>query len=561
MLDTVVDDLADLRGLSGAARISRARKLSRERFEFWTAYAVKIRDKLTGRLVPFVLNNAQRKVVAELEAMRRADQPIRIIVLKSRQWGCSTLLAIYMAWIQIVHRQNWNSVILAHLKDTAKVIRNMFDTLLANYPVELLDGKDTVLKFKSFQGSQNTREITGRGCLVSVASAESQDSVRGSDIAMAHLSEVAFWPETPGHDPRNVIRSVCGSVVLRPLTVVALESTASGVGSYFHTEWLRAVEGKSDKRAIFISWRDIEIYRMEVDDVEALWSSLTAYEKTLWQMGCSLEQINWHRHKLAEYSTPADMHAEFPTTAEEAFTTSGANVFANDKIEALRTACQPGERGELGRGGFTADAAGNLVVWWHPGRGEHYVVAVDIGGRTAKADWSVACVMRIAERPEVVAQWRGHIDHDLLADKVMALARYYNRALLVIESNSLESKDDSSSVSILERVSQSYTNTYHRTKTDAGGKGVGFHTNAKTKPLVINGLIAAVRDGQYIERDTAACTELATYMRNPNGSYAARPGQHDDMLMTRAIALHIIENLPATTDNDDVSALFSGETW
>lgn len=390
VLDTVVDDLADLRGLSGAARISRARKLSRERFEFWTAYAVKIRDKLTGRLVPFVLNNAQRKVVAELEAMRRADQPIRIIVLKSRQWGCSTLLAIYMAWIQIVHRQNWNSVILAHLKDTAKVIRNMFDTLLANYPVELLDGKDTVLKFKSFQGSQNTREITGRGCLVSVASAESQDSVRGSDIAMAHLSEVAFWPETPGHDPRNVIRSVCGSVVLRPLTVVALESTASGVGSYFHTEWLRAVEGKSDKRAIFISWRDIEIYRMEVDDVEALWSSLTAYEKTLWQMGCSLEQINWHRHKLAEYSTPADMHAEFPTTAEEALRHREQTFLPTTKSRH----CAPHvSRASAASWGEAVLRPMQPVTWW-------------FGGIPAVASIMLWPSTSVDERPRPTGRWR-----------------------------------------------------------------------------------------------------------------------------------------------------------
>ena len=67
----------------------------------------------------------------------------------------------------------------------------------------------------------------------------------------------------------------------------------------------------------------------------------------------------------------------------------------------------------------------------------------------------------------------------------------------------------------------------------------GFHTNVKTKPEIISTLIAAVRDGLYIERDDRCLDELLTYERRANGSYAAIEGKHDDLLMTRAIALHI----------------------
>ena len=67
----------------------------------------------------------------------------------------------------------------------------------------------------------------------------------------------------------------------------------------------------------------------------------------------------------------------------------------------------------------------------------------------------------------------------------------------------------------------------------------GFHTNMATKPMVISTLIAAVRDGLYIERDTAAISEFLTYEQKENGSYGALQGHHDDILMTRAIGLHI----------------------
>lgn len=68
---------------------------------------------------------------------------------------------------------------------------------------------------------------------------------------------------------------------------------------------------------------------------------------------------------------------------------------------------------------------------------------------------------------------------------------------------------------------------------------VGFHTNRATKTMVITRLIGLVRDGGYIERDLDACDELDMYECDAAGRYGAKPGYHDDILMTRAIALHV----------------------
>ncbi|MCH5219909.1 MAG: hypothetical protein J1F20_05000 [Muribaculaceae bacterium] len=516
-------------------------------FEYWAARAVVIRDKRSGKNIPFVLNRAQRHVLEQMEQMRVNGLPVRIIILKARQWGASTLVLAYMAWLQLVLYENWHSVICAHVKDSARNIRAMYSTLLDNYPTQLTeDGKK--MQFKPFEGAQNVRFIKGPDCRVAITSAECQDAIRGADIAMAHLSEVAYWKASQSHDPEDTLRAIASSVSLEPGTVVVIESTANGVGNFFHTEWLRAEKGLSDKKAIFIPWYMNDLYALPVVNAEEFWKSLSSYELDLWHReGCSLEQINWYRHKAQEYPKAELMHAEFPTTPAEAFVCSDSNVFANDHIEELRAQCMLSRKGELAADRFVETPNGCLSMWREPAPGKQYVAVVDVGGRSRNADWSVIAVMSADTRPEVVAQWRGHIDHDLLADKAIKIARRYNDALLVIESNSLETADESSvSASVLEWVYNTYPYTYVRPRDFKGVRpspGIGFHANRHSKTIALDLLIAAVRDNTYIERDAMACDELATYCRQPNGSYAARRGFHDDILMTRAIALYVMNDL------------------
>jgi len=81
-------------------------------------------------------------------------------------------------------------------------------------------------------------------------------------------------------------------------------------------------------------------------------------------------------------------------------------------------------------------------------------------------------------------------------------------------------------------------------KTARGTKKFGFHTNRQTKRQAIYTLIAAVRDGTYIERSHDAIDEMATYELTRRGGFEAIAGHHDDILMTRAIALLVLRDLP-----------------
>ena len=119
----------------------------------------------------------------------------------------------------------------------------------------------------------------------------------------------------------------------------------------------------------------------------------------------------------------------------------------------------------------------------------------------------------------------------------MQLAKLYNESLLVVESNTLtnEAARAGESDYILNQVSRVYGNVYERAP-----RKLGFHTNAKTKRMAVASLIVALRDGAYVERDIDAVNEMRDY-EDHNGHYAARPGKHDDILMTRAIGLCVME--------------------
>lgn len=158
--------------------------------------------------------------------------------------------------------------------------------------------------------------------------------------------------------------------------------------------------------------------------------------------------------------------------------------------------------------------------------------------------------MMDGDRPSIVAQWYGHIDMDLLSWKAAQIAKWYDDALLVIESNTLETHDrdrevdgDQSSF-ILNQIKDYYPNLYARKQSEEDirekrPKKYGWHTNVLTKPMIISTLVKVIREGLYVERDERCLDEYLVYERKPNGAFGAIVGKHDDLLMTRAIGLHI----------------------
>lgn len=533
------DPLTPRPGMSHATRL-------REDFEYWAASCVKIKHKTRGRYVPFVLNGAQRKVLAAMESQRTAGRPIRIIVLKSRQWGCSTLICYYMMWLQVMRHENWHSLVCAHNKSTATVLSGLLADLAANYPQQ-----QDKIGVRRYQGLQGVREICPSGSRITVCSAMNPDAARGADYTMAHLSEVAYWPATPTRDADMLVRSVCSAIPRIAESLVVMESTANGPGDYFHKEWNRAVNRQSDKLAVFATWHEVDTNTEALTrPPHEIWQRFDEYERKLWsERGLTLEQIFWYHNKRREGSTHQQMMREYPTTPAEAFSNALTGVFATDALEAQRALTSDRFSTyeiELPSGRWVPTPSGRLYVWSEPCEPEAvtvkpaYIATVDVGGNWEGADWSVIALFdsRDPDKIELVAQWRGHIDIDRLCDTALALGMRYHKALLVFESNTLETRG----ADALERIGSSgYPNLYRRCSPDriTGTMSMryGFHTNSLTKTAAINELIYALRDGTLVERSVAAVEEMATYIRRGDRTEAA-PGCHDDMVMTRAIALY-----------------------
>lgn len=535
-------------------------------FEFFARMCLTIRDKDTHKNVPFILNRPQRKYLPTLESLRTAGAPIDIILLKARQWGGSTLTQLYMLWIQICINHNANSVICGDIEKQSRIVTGMLQKSIDYMPLWVL-GRP--FKSAPYQGINSTREIQPIGSCYSVGSMQKPEKVRSEDISLAHLTEVGLWKETKGKKPKDLVQAIFGSILTQPNTMKVLESTAKGVGNYFHETWLNACttdeKNKNNFTPVFIAWFDIDLYTKNIHSYTKFIESMTDDEHHLFALGATLEAINWYRDKKKEIPDEWRMASEYPSTADEAFQSTGRRVFRKSYVDSIRKGCSDawwvGDiDGDKLNGKFIKDPKGNLHIWYMPENDppmrDRYVVSVDVGGVSDKADYS--CIV-VADRlamidggiPEICACWHGHIEHDKLAWKAVQLAHAYGDALLVIEANTLETEgtEGDNFEYILNEIAGSYSNLYSRTSEQEIRQGRprrwGFHTNPSTKPMVINHLVKALRDGMYIERCKDTCHELDLYEIKENGKeMGAVEGNHDDRVMATAILIWVCYNHP-----------------
>jgi hypothetical protein len=348
---------------------------------------------------------------------------------------------------------------------------------------------------------------------------------------MAHFSEMAFYPNTEANKTENLETSIVGSIPAEPLTLVVRESTANGVGDYFYEEWEKAKRGETAFEPVFVEWFLIDIYSREFDGsyylnngkkkegtVEDFIKTMDDYELNLFRnhRECTLENINWLRLKRSEMSSEAKMKQEYPSDDIEAFQDSGLPAFRSEDVERLRKGCrlptvigtlasdcpaavaklENNRRKEILSGiRFVEDAQAlenlqtsdakikaraerdKLKVWEFPDTeiniSNRYVVVFDPQkGISEKADWGVIAVfdrywMMFGGKPEIVAEWRGRIDKDIAIWVAAQIAKYYNRALLVVESNTYDSeyREDDAEF-IFDTIADYYPNLYSRTPAD-----------------------------------------------------------------------------------------------
>lgn len=493
-----------------------------EDFEFYAKYALRIRTK-EGGIEPLVLNDAQKVFVRTCIDQLATTGRIRVVVLKGRQQGISTVIEGMIYWWVSQHKAV-KAIVMTHQSESTKALFDMVKRYHENCP--------EFLRPKTKYSSRKELNFDILDSSYMVATAGGEGIGRGETLQLAHLSEAAFYPAATGKENINGLMQAIPNAAG---TMCFVESTANGIGNPFHDIWKNAVEGKNEFAPVFIPWFIQKEYRMPVPEN---FTRTPEEEALVEKYGLDNEQLMFRRKKIAVNGTEM-FQQEYPCHADEAFLTSGRPVFNPQQLSSrLEATPQIVSRLALEEGVWNEHPRGELLMYQRHDPGESYYIGADVSMGVRGGDWSVAQVLN--SKKEQVAIYRAQVHPDYFADVLNSLGYFFNTAKLAVENNN-------HGILTATRLGKdfAYPNLYLETTVDKQTEDesitFGFRTTVKTKPLIIDKLRATLREQEMTLNDKLTIRELLTYVVTEDGKMEAEKGCHDDCVMSLAIANFIHE--------------------
>ena len=491
---------------------------------------LKIKTK-SGTVVPFRLNDAQRKLYAVAKRQQDAGKPVRLIILKARQLGFSTLTE-GLIFHACATRKNVNALIVAHREDaTANLFRMsklFYDELPAPVKPMLRASNAQELVFENPSKLRSEREARpGLRSRIRCATAGGRGIGRSDTLQCVHLSEYAFWPD--GADGKaSTLAGILQAVPSLPGTMVVIESTANGFED-FKERWDAAVAGENDFEPVFFAWFENPDYSMPVVPGTE-WTPEERDLKAAYRL--TDEQLQWRRWCIANNCGGSlDMfRQEYPSSPGEAFLHSGTGVFDNEQIVLrLERLPSPAGRGEFTDGEWTERETGAITLYELPEEGVPYVLGGDTAGDGS--DYFTAIVIgNVSGR--IVAKLRQKYSEPEYVRQIYALGRFYNDALVAIETNF-------STYPVMKLQEMEYPNQYSREREDTYTrqmrKSYGFRTDRQSRPRAIANLVEVFSSHPEWFTDRELLEEMLTFCYNEDHRPEALAGKHDDLVMGAAI--------------------------
>lgn len=484
-----------------------------------------INTKSKGKQV-FKLTRAQKHF---LDNIRN-----RNIILKSRQLGFSTLITL---WIldETLFKQNKEALAIAHVKEG---MTDIFDKkakfAIMNFPDEIkgiFDFKTnskTKLTIQFADGSQSTFGVALSG--------------RSGTYQYVHISEYAKLSKM---FPQRAEEVMSGTLPAVPMDgFVFIESTAEGASGSYYDTYMDALDAKSrGSEALFKvqfyphfynwTWDDMELENItEIIPVSAMQRGNVDWESYQAQHGLSDREMTYYYMRWLSLKKDVErLNQEYPTTADEAFISTGKPYFDQKKILECKMMVQEPEYFDVIGREVVDVYAGPLMVWKKPQPKRAYVIGGDTAEGLHNGDYSTLTVIDVETR-EIQAIYKSQIPPDEFYEVCIAIGNWYNTALLAVEVN----KDGLWVNNELER--NGYTNLYYRQRIDDVTKQVaqtfGWRTDRQSRDSMLTELRSVFTDVAFTQ--SPLLDEMISFVRNARGKPEAVLGKHDDVIMATAIA-------------------------
>lgn len=530
-----------------------------------------------GELIPFVFNTPQQRLYELIKQQAQLGKPIRIIILKARQLGFSTLIE-GVGFKKISTKHNLKMAIVTHKDEATRNLYTMTKRFYENLIPELKP------QIKSYNGYGI--EYDDLKSSVVLYTAGSSGIGRSATIQILHASEVAFWPG----DVSATLDGLLQAVPDNEESMIFLESTPNGFNK-FKDIWDGAVSGENGFIPFFAAWFELDEYQSDDrdfiinEDVDKYGNEQEL--KDLYNL--TNRQLAWRRNTI-KTKLGGDLKKfkqEYPSNPLEAFISSGDSVFDNERVinrmEHVRQHVKPIKIGYFKYETYVSsdgvvminndsirwidDVAGSIKIYEEPVNIiEGFVTKkapYAIGGDTAGTgeDYFTAKVINNMTKADAAVYREQYVDEGLYAEQVYCLHWYYHRAYIGIEVNY--------SIYPTRRLMELKAPQYTRENIDTVNKvtldSLGFKTTAITRPVIVEEFKDTIREDISIIKDMTTLEEMLTFVKNDKGKAEAVDGKHDDMIMATMIAHRVGTQQRASwiivkTEEIDVVGEFFGKS-
>jgi len=503
---------------------------------------IKTKDQ---RVVRLCLNDAQRIIYRRIRELEKEKKPIRLIILKARQEGVSTLCEAIL-FEKTARHENVNSLIIAHEPESTEEIFAMskrFYDMLPDWmkPLRRYDNKKQ-MAFENPDEKARGR-LPGKRSRMVIATADKVKIGRGMTLHCFHGSEVAFWKKA-----KELMLSVMQAIPDLPNTMIFLESTANGFGGdgeYFYNMVQDARSGKNDFELIFLPWHLMPEYSMQFSGEEEktkFAETLDAYEKEIQRsFNLTLEQLNWRRWAIKNKcgGDTDKFKQEYPITIEEAFVASASTVIPKQHIEAQRKYIrEPIDKLD-----------GDVLIYEHV-KNHYYALGADPSEGAGRDDSAFTVLDRMTGR-EVAHFANNRIQADLFARKMVKTAEYFGNAIIVPEVNG-------HGIAVLNELQKlEYPNIFRQRYYDHPSKQwtrrLGWKTTKITKPLMVDEFKHGLREEEIGMSSAATVGQMLTFVHTnepDRHGMGAETGQKDDRLISAMLAWQGLKDLPSEFIHD-----------